>query len=157
MAGHVFVWKPCLKIIQYFIWPRQNMISQNIAEHVMCVRLLVSLIKQTLPEPLLPIPDFEEPFSPVSINYDGSLPETRKLLFLKRRCSSTQFPEAIRDINYCDIANNLFKFFFHVSRISYVYAIRLGFRFLVRFISSKYISVLLNIFQVFIPQNLKVP
>jgi len=53
------------------------MMSQNTAEHAMCVRLLVSLIKQILPEPLLPIPDFEEPFSPVPINYDGALPKTR--------------------------------------------------------------------------------
>lgn len=37
------------------------MMSQNTAEHAMCVRLLVNLIKQIRPEPVLPIPEFEEP------------------------------------------------------------------------------------------------
>ena len=48
------------------------------------------------------------------------------------------------------------SFFSTLVEFPYVYAVRLGFRFLVRFISSKYIPVLLNIFQVFITQNIKV-
>jgi len=40
-------------------------------------KIVKCLIKQILPEPLIPIPDFEEPFSPVPINYDEALPKTR--------------------------------------------------------------------------------
>jgi hypothetical protein len=70
-------------------------------------------------------------------------------------CTSTQFPEAIRDITYWEYIFS--SFFSTLVEFPYVYAVRLGFKFLVRFISPKYIPVLLNIFQVFIIQNLKVP
>ena len=93
MAEHLGVKKTSFKILQHFYWP---WLSKDVSEFIKSChecQIIVKSNQKIPPAPLLPIPDFEEPFSRIFINCVGPLPKTKA--GNSYMCASTRFSEAI--------------------------------------------------------------